>query len=97
MASALCTVGATWTTDAPFRETSVEIRKYASEGVLTVDMEAASIYAMAHFRGFAAASAFVISDTLSENGWKPGFHRKSLKSGLRRLFILAAKTLIKNA
>jgi uridine phosphorylase len=32
--------GPSWTTDAPYRETSEEIAKYRAEGILTVEMEA---------------------------------------------------------
>ena len=37
--------GASWTTDAPFRETASEIECHRSEGILTVEMEAAALYA----------------------------------------------------
>ena len=37
--------GTTWTTDAPFRETSKAIRKYRAEGIHAVEMEAAALYA----------------------------------------------------
>lgn len=40
-------VGATWTTDAPHRETASEVKRYREEGVLTVDMEAAAVFAIA--------------------------------------------------
>ena len=36
--------GATWTTDAPFRETEVAIGRARDEGVLAVEMEAAALY-----------------------------------------------------
>ena len=39
--------GATWTTDAPFRETAVAIEYARSEGILGVEMEAAALYAFA--------------------------------------------------
>jgi len=39
--------GATWTTDAPFRETETAIERARSEGVLAVEMEAAALYAFA--------------------------------------------------
>lgn len=43
--------GATWTTDAPFRET-VEAIQYAREqGILAVEMEAAALYAFSQARG----------------------------------------------
>lgn len=42
--------GATWTTDAPFRETETAIERARSEGVLAVEMEAAALYAFADAR-----------------------------------------------
>ncbi len=40
-------VGATWTTDAPFRETADAIATRRSQGILAVEMEAAALYAFA--------------------------------------------------
>jgi uridine phosphorylase len=40
-------LGATWTTDAPFRETETAISYSRSEGILGVEMEAAALYAFA--------------------------------------------------
>jgi uridine phosphorylase len=40
-------VGPTWTTDAPFRETSVAIEAAKRRGILAVEMEAAALYAFA--------------------------------------------------
>lgn len=42
--------GATWTTDAPFRETEAAIERARSEGVLAVEMEAAALYTFADVR-----------------------------------------------
>jgi uridine phosphorylase len=42
--------GATWTTDAPFRETAEAIAVMREKGVLAVEMEAAALYAFAHVR-----------------------------------------------
>jgi uridine phosphorylase len=42
--------GATWTTDAPYRETARAIRLARAEGILGVEMEAASLYAFAQAR-----------------------------------------------
>ncbi|CAN5904901.1 hypothetical protein BH23ACT11_BH23ACT11_03990 [soil metagenome] len=39
--------GASWTTDAPFRETASGIERHRSAGVLAVEMEAAALYAFA--------------------------------------------------
>lgn len=43
--------GATWTTDAPFRETAHAIARARERGVLAVEMEAAALYAFARARG----------------------------------------------
>jgi len=39
--------GATWTTDAPFRETAIAIEQAKSLGILAVEMEASALYAFA--------------------------------------------------
>jgi uridine phosphorylase len=44
-------VGATWTTDAPFRETRHAIDAALQAGILAVEMEAAALYAFAKARG----------------------------------------------
>ncbi len=43
--------GASWTTDAPFRETEAAIAAARAQGVLAVEMEAAALYAFAVARG----------------------------------------------
>ena len=43
-------IGTTWTTDAPFRETTTALASAATAGALAVEMEASALYA------FAAAS-----------------------------------------
>ncbi|WP_197919126.1 nucleoside phosphorylase [Thiosulfatihalobacter marinus] len=43
--------GATWTTDAPFRETETAIAAARARGILAVEMEAAGLYAFAIARG----------------------------------------------
>ena len=40
-------IGASWTTDAPFRETESMLARCRSEGILAVEMEAAALYALA--------------------------------------------------
>lgn len=42
--------GATWTTDAPFRETAETVEAMRSRGLLAVEMEAAALYAFAAAR-----------------------------------------------
>jgi len=43
--------GASWTTDAPFRETAAAIEGARARGILAVEMEAAALYAFARARG----------------------------------------------
>ena len=43
--------GASWTTDAPFRETETAIASRAAAGVVAVEMEAAALYAFARATG----------------------------------------------
>ncbi|MFC6974289.1 nucleoside phosphorylase [Halomicroarcula sp. GCM10025709] len=54
--------GPTWTIEAFFRETVPEVEHYASEGVLTVEMEAATLFAVAGALGMDAAAVFAIGD-----------------------------------
>jgi uridine phosphorylase len=42
--------GASWTTDAPFRETAAAIAQCRARGILAVEMEAAALYAFAESR-----------------------------------------------
>jgi uridine phosphorylase len=42
--------GATWTTDAPFRETETAIERARADGILAVEMEAAALYTFADVR-----------------------------------------------
>jgi uridine phosphorylase len=44
-------VGASWTTDAPFRETAEAIEAARAKGILAVEMEAAALYAFATVSG----------------------------------------------
>lgn len=76
--------GPSWTTDAPYRETAAEVRRYRRDGILTVEMEAAAMFTVARRRGAEAAALFVISDLLDERGWEPQFHetREPLHRGL---------------
>jgi purine-nucleoside phosphorylase len=74
--------GPTWTIDTRYRETVDEVRHYRREGVLTVEMEAAALFAVAVVRGVEAASVFVLSDLLGETEWTPEFGAELLDSQL---------------
>lgn len=85
--------GISWTTDAPYRETIDEVRYYRAEGVATVEMEAAALFAVGGVRGASIASVFVISDLVSEAGWEHAFKTEGLQSSLVEIFEIALKTL----
>jgi uridine phosphorylase len=63
-------IGTTWTTDATFRETEAEVEHYQSEGVKTVEMESAALFAVAEVREIQAASIFVVGDSLADGQWR---------------------------
>jgi uridine phosphorylase len=58
--------GATWTTDAPFRETERSIAYARSEGILGVEMEAAALYAFAQVKGKAVVCFAHITNQMAQ-------------------------------
>lgn len=87
--------GGTWTTDAPYRETREEVLHYRAEGVLTVEMEAASLAAVALHRGVEFATAFAVMDSLAEESWRPeGLGHPDALTALNILFDAAAAVLV---
>lgn len=62
-------IGTTWSTDATYRETDLEVREYQAEGVKTVEMESAGLFSVCQVRGVPAASAFVVGDSLADGQW----------------------------
>jgi uridine phosphorylase len=61
-------VGASWTTDAPFRETEEAIEAARSKGILAVEMEAAALYTFARSAGHPIGLDFASSS--SELRWR---------------------------
>ncbi len=58
--------GATWTTDAPFRETAAAIAAARDAGALAVEMEAAALYAFAAARGRAVVCFAHVTNTMAQ-------------------------------
>lgn len=73
--------GPTWTTDAPYRECATTVGRMRSAGVLTVEMEAAALYAVGLHRGVRVGMILAISDELG-GSWQPGFHTLAYARGL---------------
>ncbi|MGB8647944.1 MAG: nucleoside phosphorylase [Anaerolineae bacterium] len=83
----------TWTTDAPYRETRELIRRRREEGCLTVEMEAASFFAVAQFREIMFGQILYGGDDVSGTDWD---HRSwtSHATIRERLFWLAAQACL---
>jgi uridine phosphorylase len=82
--------GTVWTTDAPYRETQTQLDKWAGEGVLAVEMQAASLFAFGVSRGVAVASVAMVSNAVDHEGEQ--FDTGSQQDGLRILEACARAT-----
>lgn len=81
------TAGPTWTIDAPYMETAEEVLKYYMQGILTVEMEAAALFAVAKKRNIKVAALFVVSDLLRVNGWSGFIDQEEQRRTIYPLFI----------
>jgi uridine phosphorylase len=61
-------IGTSWTTDAPFRETAAMIAHCRDEGIATVEMEAAALYALAAAKGYSIACFAHVTNTMATEG-----------------------------
>jgi uridine phosphorylase len=61
-------VGASWTTDAPFRETEAMIAACRGESILAVEMEAAALYALATAKDYQIACFAHVTNTMAQDG-----------------------------
>ncbi len=72
-----CAEGKTWTTDAFYRETRAKVMRRKEQGCISVEMECASLAAVAQFRGVHFAEFFYATDTVDDGGWDGGIlHEK---------------------
>jgi uridine phosphorylase len=60
--------GKVWTTDAPYRETAAQLKKWAREGVLAVEMQAASLFAFGVARQAPVALVAMVSNAVDHTG-----------------------------
>jgi uridine phosphorylase len=70
--------GATWTTDAPFRETADAIAARRNAGILAVEMEAAALYAFASAR---AKPVICLAHVSNQLGCREGDFEKGEANG----------------
>ncbi len=60
--------GKVWTTDAPFRETRTQLKKWASRRALAVEMQTASLFAFGVARKASVASVAMVSNAIDHRG-----------------------------
>lgn len=87
------TVGSTWTTDAPYRETREEVERYQSAGVKSVEMEAAGLFAIGQVRGVQTAAAVVIMDSLAQLKWEAPDRLDQIQRSLETVYRAAIDVL----
>ncbi len=86
-------VAKTWTTDAFYRETPAKVQLRKEEGCLTVEMEAAALFAVAQFRGVTLAQILYGGDDVSSSEWDArDWHKRA--SVREKLFWLAAEACL---
>jgi uridine phosphorylase len=84
----------TWSTDGVFRETPEKVSLRRAEGCLTVEMEAASLFAVARFRKVPLGYILYGGDDVSGDVWdtRDWLSRKSVRE---RMFWLAVEACLK--
>jgi uridine phosphorylase len=91
------TLGATWTTDAPYRETREEILQYQAEGIHVVEMEIAALFALAKVRGVQASAVVVAADKLANLKWEMPTDMKRINNSFEMVYRAAIQTLSEGA
>jgi uridine phosphorylase len=88
-----CTIGATWTTDAPYRETFEEVRRYQAEGVKTVEMESSGLFTIGQVRGVQTVAVVVIMDSLANLRWEVPDRLDRIEKSLETVYAAAVDVL----
>ena len=78
-------IGSTWTTDSFYRQTAEEVMHYQQEGVITVEMEAAALFAVRPFLPGHLGAMFTISDSHADLVWQPHLEDERTAKGLQSL------------
>jgi len=82
-------MGKVWTTDAVYRETAKKLKLMTDKGCLVVDMEMASLLAVAEFRGVDFAGFLITDDNIA------GKSPKENERNLAKLVKLALEVLVR--
>ena len=83
-------IGKTWTIDSMYRETKKLIEKRKKEGAITVEMECASLLAVAKFRKIKLCQLVCAGDDVSGEVWDPRYVEDKM-SIREKLIILSAE------
>ena len=83
-------VGATWTTDAPYRETTEAIKYAQEEGILAVEMEAAALYAFAQAK---EKSILCLAQVTNNMAQSKGDFEKGVEDGAKEAMELIYEVL----
>lgn len=81
--------GASWTTDAVYREHRGKIDRYRAAGVMTVEMELSALFTVAAFRGVECAALLAISDELHGDAWDLGFGGETFERAMSSAAMVA--------
>ncbi|AYZ12439.1 hypothetical protein EGY05_11115 [Chryseobacterium arthrosphaerae] len=85
--------GSSWTIDSMYRETADEIAYYSKLGIDTVEMEAASMFAVGQFRNVSVGAIFVVSDIVAFEEWDAHINSVDTQTALKDAFTVSARTL----
>ncbi len=85
--------GRVWSTDAPYRGTASELRRYRASDAVLVDMETAAFLAAGAALGIETASLLVTADTLFDD-WQPPADGKRVQAALRTAARAARECLL---
>jgi len=88
-----CSVGTTWTTDAPYRETREEVMQYQAEGVKTVEMESAGLFTVGQVRAVQTASVVIGMDSLATLQWQTPERLDGIMQSLEIVYAAAIDVL----
>jgi uridine phosphorylase len=86
--------GASWTTDAPFRETAAAIEAMRGLGVFAVEMEASALYAFARARG---RRVLCFAHVTNQMGQIEGDFEKGQRNGAEASLEIVRRTLARLA
>lgn len=74
-----------WSFPALFKETPADIERVSKKGYSVVEMEAATLYAVAREKHAQALSLFVISDSMDLTSWTPHIKEDLVRQHLHQL------------